>query len=103
VAALSRSAGRFVSFDEAEMNKSYEGKSVTPRAVESFGVMLPTPPEQKDFVDALKTAFKDARSGGQVDFIATPDDANEITLVTLVNLFPLRFVRLVRGLKTAYE
>ena len=66
-------------------------------------MILPTPPEQKAFVDTLKTAFKNARSGGQVDFIATADGASDITLVSLVNLFPLRFVRLVRGLKQAYE
>ncbi len=103
VATLARSAGRFVAFDEAEQNKSFEGRSVTPRGVETFAVILPTPAEQKPFVEALKTAFRNARSGGQVDFIPTGDDANDITLVSLVNLFPLRFVRLVRGLKLAYE
>ncbi len=102
VATLARSAGRFVTFDEIEQNKSFEGKSVAPRAVESFAVMLPNPPEQKAFIDALKAGFRNARSGGDVDFITADGQAHELTLVTLVNLFPLRFVRLIRGLRDRY-
>jgi RHS repeat-associated protein len=103
VAALVRSAGRFVVFDEIEQNKSFDGKSVAPRAIESFAVMLPNPPEQKVFLDNLKTAFRNARPGGDVNFITADGQAHEITLVTLVNLFPLRFVRLVRGLRERYQ
>ena len=102
-AALARGAGRFISFDEAEVNKSFPGKTVAPRAVESFAVILPTPPDQKDFVDKLERAFKNARAAGDVDFIRAGEGTDEIALVTLVNLFPLRFARVVRGLKERYD
>ena len=101
-AALTRGAGRFLSFDEAEVNKSFSGRSPAPRGVESFAVIAPTPPDQKDFVDKLERAFRNARSGGEVDFIRAGDATDEVALVTLVNLFPLRFARVVRGLKERY-
>ena len=102
-AALARGAGRFVSFDEAEVNKSYPGKGPAPRGVETFAVILPTPPDQKDFVDKLERAFRNARPGGEVDFVRAGDQTDEIALVTLVNLFPLRFVRLTRALRDRYN
>ncbi|WP_421736957.1 tubulin-like doman-containing protein [Caulobacter sp.] len=102
-AALTRGAGRFISFDEAEVNKSFPGKSPAPRGVESFAVIVPAPPEQKDFVDKLERAFKNARPGGDVDFIRSDDTSGDIALVTLVNLFPLRFARVVRGLRDRYN
>ncbi len=101
-AGLARSAGRFLVFDEVEKNKYFEGKLPAQRAVESFAVMLPMPADQKTFVTQLLTAFTNARAGG-VKFIATDDHASEITLITLTNLFPLRFASLVRGLKQKYE
>ena len=102
-AQLARSAGRFVVFDEAEQNKYFEGRSAGQRAVETFAVMLPNPPEHKEFVDLLKAGFRNARAGGDVDFIASGEQANSMTMVSLVNLFPLRFVRLVKGLKARYD
>jgi hypothetical protein len=100
-AALARSAGRFLAFDETEINKHFEGRSGSPRATEAFAVMLPEPPEHKEFVNQIKEAFKNARSG-KVSFVPMQDRGNEITLVTLVNLFPLRFARVVHSLRERY-
>ena len=103
VAALARSAGRFVAFDETEQNKFFEGRSVTPRAVETFApVILPTPPEQKAFVDTLKRRSK-LRSGGQVDFIATADRPSDITLVSRSISSPCASCAWSAVLKQAYE
>jgi hypothetical protein len=63
---------------------------------------MPQPAEHKEFVDQLKSAFKDARPG-RVSFVASNERINEITLVTLVNLFPLRFARTLKALKERYE
>jgi len=101
-AVLARSAGRFLAFDETEMNKSFEGRSGGPRATEAFAILLPEPPERKEFVTQLKEAFKNARTG-RVSFVPMEDHGNEITLVTLVNLFPLRFARVVKTLKERYQ
>lgn len=101
-AALARSAGRFLAFDETEINKHFEGRSGSPRATEAFAIILPEPPEHKEFVSQLKEALKNAR-GGKVSFVPTQERGNEITLVTLVNLFPLRFSRVVRTLQERYR
>jgi hypothetical protein len=100
--SLARSAGRFLAFDETEINKHFDGRSGSPRATEAFAIMLPEPPEQKEFVNQLKEAFKNARNG-KVSFVPMQDRGNEITLITLVNLFPLRFARVVRTLKERYQ
>ncbi len=100
--ALARSAGRFLAFDETEMNKSFEGRSGSPRATEAFAILLPEPPEHKEFVNRLKEALKNARTG-RVSFVPMEDHGNEITLVTLVNLFPLRYARVVKTLKERYQ
>lgn len=102
VNALARSAGRFLAFDETELNKHFEGRSASPRATEAFAVMLPEPPEHKEFVGQLKEAFRNARTG-KVSFVPMEDRGNEISLVTLVNLFPLRFARVVRALRERYR
>jgi hypothetical protein len=102
-AALARGAGRFISFDEAEVNKSFPGKTGAARGVESFAVILPTAPDEKEFVDKLERAFKNSRAAGDVDFIRAGEGTDEIALVSLVNLFPLRFSRVVRGLKDRYD
>jgi len=99
--ALARSAGRFLVFNETEQNKQFEGMSSSPRATEAFAVMLPEPPEHLEFVTSLKDAFRNARMG-KVSFIPCPDRGNEITLVTLVNLFPLRFSKVVNELRERY-
>lgn len=102
VTELARSAGHFLVFDPTEQNKHYEGRSSVVRSTEAFAVILPEPPEQKEFVEKLKTAFKDARTG-KVSFVASDERSNEITVVSLVNLFPLRFVRNVKALRERYD
>lgn len=101
-AALARTAGRFVRFNDVERNRRFDGSTDTPRATECFGVMMPDLPEHKAYADKVKTAFRNARAGA-VDFIPTKGRQNEITLVTLVNLFPLRFLTLTAGLKAKYD
>ncbi len=100
---LVQSAGRFVVFDEAEQNRSFPGRHGGPRAVESFAVMMPMPAEHESFVKLLQAGFRNARAGGDVTFISSGERANSLTLVSLVNLFPLRFVRLIRALKARYD
>lgn len=100
-AHLARSAGRFISFDEAERNKSFPGRTTEERAIEYSAVLLPAAPEHRDFTTRLETAFKNARRN--TDMISAGDQSDQLALVTIVNLFPLRFSRLVRSLKDRYE
>jgi len=100
--ALAASAGRFITFDPTEQNKHFEGRSASPRATEAFAALMPEPPELKPFVEQLKKAFRSARPG-RVSFVTSNERMNEITLVTLVNLFPLRYVRSVKALRELYS
>jgi hypothetical protein len=100
--ALANSAARFVVFDNTERDRDFVGKLAEQRGKESFAIMMPKPADQADFVGKLEVAFKGARAG-VVNVLPTTGRNNEITLVSLVNLFPLRFVRLVGQLKQEYE
>jgi hypothetical protein len=95
-------AARFVVFDNTERDRDFVGKLAEQRAKESFAIMMPKPADQADFVNKLEVAFKNARAGA-VSVLPTIGRDNEITLVSLVNLFPLRFVRLVGQLRSEYE
>ncbi|MEY2883208.1 MAG: hypothetical protein RL490_932, partial [Pseudomonadota bacterium] len=100
--ALTRSAGRFVAFDNAQQVQDFPGKGGDVRGMESFAVIMPQPPEHRDFVTGLERALVAARPGGAT-IVPSAERSNEITLISLVNLFPLRFVRLVGDLRRSYE
>jgi hypothetical protein len=109
-AQLVRTAGRFAKFDQTEQNKSIivvedpskPAKVIRRAATESLAVIMPMPPEQKNFVDMLQTGFRNARSSTDVKFISSGQTGSSVTVVNLTNLFPLRFVRLVRSLRAEY-
>ncbi len=100
--ALASSAARFVVLDNTERDRDFVGRVAEQRAKETFAVMMPKPADQADFAGKLEAAFKGARAG-VVNVLPTTGRDNEITLVSLVNLFPLRFVRLVGQLRQEYE
>ncbi|MCW2285679.1 hypothetical protein M2323_001973 [Rhodoblastus acidophilus] len=99
---LANSATRFVVFDNTERDRNFLGRVNEQRAKESFAVMMPMPANQLDYVTKLQTAFKGAKAG-TVNILPTKGRNSEISLVSLVNLFPLRFVRLVGSLRQEYE
>ena len=99
---LVRSAGQFVEFDSAEVNKHFDGKSAAFRGMRTFAVLMPQPPEHAPYVEQLKAGFRNACTDG-VNFASTGDRQSEITLVSLVNLFPLRFTKIGRLLRDRYR
>ncbi len=99
---LVRSAGQFVDFDSAEVNKHFDGKSAAVRGMQTFAVLMPQPTEHAPYVEQLKAGFRNACSDG-VNFASTGDRQSEITLVSLVNLFPLRFTKSARFLRDRYR
>lgn len=99
------SASRYLTFNSAEIRRVPEGGNAARQyATESLAVLLPRAPSEADFVARLKQAFASAWTGASsVVFLETDDRPNEITLVSLVNLFPLRFLQTVGVLKDRYE
>jgi len=92
-------AGNYVSFERSEMDKD---RAAAQTAVRQMTVILPNAPEQQEFVNSLKEVFRGAATGN-VEFVASDIRPNEIVLVNLTNLFPLRYVKQLTLLKQRYD
>lgn len=103
VGELVRQAGAFTAFEPLEMHRSAPGiPAGTPSALAKLTVIVPKAPAHADFVAALKSDFRGARSG-DVEVIDADGGDNEIVLVSIVNLFPLRYLKPVAQLRERYE
>jgi hypothetical protein len=92
-------AGNYASFERSEMDKD-RGASQT--AVRQLSVILPNAPQQPEFINTLKDIFRGA-SPGNVEFVSSDVRPNEIILVNLTNLFPLRYLKQLGFLRQKYE
>jgi hypothetical protein len=103
VTELVARAGNYLSFDQSEMHKTGPGiPSGVQTAVSRLSILMPRAPEQAEFTAKLKETFQGAREG-DVEVIDSDVNANEITLISLTNLFPLRYARQVAFLKQKYD
>jgi len=96
---LVREAGNFLEFDpQAVVLGAAKAR------VSQFLVILPRAGDLAGFSDDLKTLFRDNFRGDvPVEIIETDTKPNEITLLGLTNLFPLRYVKAARFLKEQYD
>ena len=99
---LVKAAGNYVTFEPTEVSKTARGVLRVPTRLRSFTVILPKSAENPEFMATLTEAFRGA-SESDVDVIQNDLKRNEITLVSIVNLFPLRFLRPVAMLRDRYE
>jgi hypothetical protein len=96
-------AGNYLTLDASEVHKIGPGiPSGVQTAVSKMSVIVPRAPEQAEFTAKLKAAFQGAR-GGDVEIIDSDAKPNEITLISLTNLLPLRYVRQISFLKEKYD
>jgi len=96
-------AGNYLSFDASEMHKTGPGiPSGVQTAVSRLSILMPKAPEQAEFAAKLKETFQGAREG-DVEVIDSDVNVNEITLISLTNLFPLRYAKQVAFLKQKYD
>lgn len=103
VTELVNRAGNYLTLDQSEVHKIGPGiPNGVQTAVSKMSVIVPRAPEQAEFIGKLKAAFQGAR-GGDVEIIDSDAKPNEITLISLTNLFPLRYVHQVGFLKGKYE
>lgn len=103
VTELVSRAGNYLTFDASEVHKIGPGiPTGAQTAVAKMSVIMPKAPEQAEFVGKLKEVFQGAR-GGDVEIIDSDAKPNEITLISLTNLFPLRYVKQVAFLKDKYD
>jgi hypothetical protein len=102
-AQLVSRAGNFVALEPLEIHRSAPGIPVgVPTAISKFTVILPKAPEQADFTRLLKEALREARTG-DVEIIESDNRPNEITLVSITNLLPLRYLKPLKLLQEKYQ
>jgi hypothetical protein len=95
-------ASNYLSFSTAEVHKQSPGiPPDSPTRFSLFTVILPQAPEYKTFVEKLEQAFQNACTL-EVKFLYSDSKLNEIAMVNITNLFPLRFVEVVGFLQQKY-
>lgn len=100
---ISGMAGKYLQFDFAEMQKSAPGiPQGVQTAVSQFSVIMPDSKESGNFSEKLKEIFRGSKKGG-VEIIEGNSRINEIAMVSITNLFPLRFVKHISFLKEKYD
>lgn len=92
-------AGNYVNFERGEMDKDRTGAQT---AVRQTTVILPKSPDQAEFAATLKEILRGA-STAPVEFVESDSKPNEIVLINLINLFPLRYVKQVSLLRQKYD
>ena len=103
VSELVTRAGNFVALEPLEIHRAAPGIPLgVPTAVSKFTVILPRAPEQAEFSKTLKEALRGAKTG-DVEIIESDVRPNEITLVSITNLFPLRYLKPLKFLEEKYR
>jgi hypothetical protein len=93
-------AGLYLNFDSMEMQNTNPGASQF-TFVTNFTVIIPKAQEYPQFHTEIEEAFKNAY-GKTVNFVSG-SKANEITMISVANLFPLRYAKPVRLLEGKYK
>ncbi len=92
-------AGNYLEFDPQAI---VTGASKT--KVSQFIVILPKAGEYTEFSENLKNLFREHLRGGiPIEIIESDTRPNEIILLSVTNLFPLRYAKATKFLKEKYE
>ena len=92
-------AGNYLEFDSQAIILGV-GKA----KVSQFLVILPKAADNPGFCEELKTLFREHLRGGvPVEIIESDTKPNEITLLGITNLFPLRYAKATSFLKENYD
>ena len=103
VSDLVSRAGNFMALEPLEIHRAAPGIPVgVPTAISKFTVILPRAPEQAEFSGVLKASLREARTG-DVEIIESDGRPNEITLVSITNLLPLRYLKPLKFLEEKYR
>ena len=102
VTKLVTEAGCYLTVNPLEKNRFAPGiPSGVQTLVEKWIVILPKAPDQATFVTQLCQAFKDAQPG-DLEFIEADGSDNQITMIAVKNLFPLRYLGVLPMLQNRY-
>ena len=95
-------AGNYLIFDPLEATKVGPGIPASPSKISQFTVILPKAPEWPDFLTRLREIFRGSLTS-HVEIIESEAKPHEIALISITNLFPLRFVKQLQFLKERYD
>ncbi|HLI76429.1 MAG TPA: tubulin-like doman-containing protein [Acidobacteriaceae bacterium] len=69
----------------------------------SVTIIMPEAPDAKAFRDRLGNLLQNARQSGSSRVVSNPTRPHEITIVSITNVFPARFIAVASFLKEQYE
>lgn len=103
-----KQSGSYLQFNVDEINKKGDGIPNKPCKVVTYTVIIPHAPEEQEFIRKLEDAFRqNIATTGNVSISIVPQNdprrQHEIVLMTVTNLFPLRFVGQLKYLKEGYD
>lgn len=104
-----RYSGTFLNFDQSELLKTLKNNPVRiigqTIKIETVLIKIPAPLDKKEFVEKLKTAFRNAFAGNKNVIFDEHigGKQNEITIISLANGFPIRVVGEAKILKEKYD
>ena len=100
---LVNQAGTFLTINPLERDKAAPGIPTGSQVlVAKTVVMLPKAANKEGFIKEIKDAFR-ASLSGDLEFIDVENQQNEITILTIKNLFPLRMVGILPFLQNKFD
>jgi hypothetical protein len=100
---LVNQAGTFLTINSLERDKVAPGIPTGSQVlVAKTVVMLPKAANKEGFIKEVKDAFR-ASMSGDLEFIDVENQQNEITILTIKNLFPLRMVGILPFLQQKFD
>ncbi len=104
VQGLYDDAGCMVIFDQSEVDRVVQDNAAGFQGrAQTLGVFLPECPEQSDFRDELKDTFARQADVGADAKIMVGTLSNQITIMKVSSLMPVRFINDLRDFKRHYD
>ena len=98
-------SGNYVNFDDTEKGKTGVGTAGANQQINSLTVVLPDIEDEREFIGTIEDAFNRSRPSHvqELEPIYSRVRPYEIALISITNLFPLRYLSLVKFLKSKYD
>jgi len=96
-------AGVYLTFDGQEERKQGLGTDAELKRIKTTGLFLPAAKHRVEFRNKLQQLFEQNKMSPAFDVMTDGTRENEITLIRVDNLFPVRFARPLKFLRRKYE
>lgn len=104
VRSLYDEAGSLLQFNKIEVDRSVINNAGGSQGrTQTIGVFLPECDSQKEFRSGLEKMFKDQKDPASDTVVATGKLTNEIVIIKIASLMPVRFVESLAELKRHYD